>query len=152
MSTASLLAIRKGTTYLQSPLDDLYSFFWTAVWATLFNPKGARSTDEILWREDMRGTYSVRDAIATEMRDKAIVASAEHSRIVTDMLPIFGDWWIALDAMRVEWLKFAVHAPTAENESSRFYLPQFNTFAHRGVVKFAQIVHKHQHHLQKYVA
>ncbi|KAJ7364143.1 hypothetical protein DFH08DRAFT_267263 [Mycena albidolilacea] len=54
MSLSLHRAMTYSTDYLQSPVDDIESFFWLACWAVLFNNRShnqKRSTMEIEWQE-----------------------------------------------------------------------------------------------------
>ncbi|KAJ7499360.1 hypothetical protein FB451DRAFT_1073565, partial [Mycena latifolia] len=52
MSLALQDATIHGTPYVQSPIDDIESFFWLAFWAVLFNTHNQnRSSNELNWRK-----------------------------------------------------------------------------------------------------
>lgn len=45
MSDDLLSAAEYGDDYLQSPVDDLFSFYYTMQWATVFHDQGFASKD-----------------------------------------------------------------------------------------------------------
>ncbi|KAJ7479312.1 hypothetical protein B0H11DRAFT_2280857 [Mycena galericulata] len=109
MSVRLREAFSASERYLQSPLDDLWAFFYTAVWATVFHAHRPStevlpmSSQEITWRLNLRS----RSADEREGTVKRIVQVKDFEEQLPSMLramaPVFKDWQSALDRMQDAW-------------------------------------------------
>ncbi|KAF8308290.1 uncharacterized protein EI90DRAFT_1861699 [Cantharellus anzutake] len=92
MSPGVHLAIEKKTPYLHSPLDEMFSFFYVALWATFWNIEKGHTPDEDLWRDGLRSKE--RDArVVGLLVERFTEASQTYAPIAAGMLPVLGDWW-----------------------------------------------------------
>ncbi|KAJ7692357.1 hypothetical protein B0H14DRAFT_3175422 [Mycena olivaceomarginata] len=94
MSLALHRAMDDDQPYIHSPVDDIQSFFWLAVWAVLFNSRSQkRSRSELNWGQNLRS--GVR-AVKSDFVDELITTPHSlrgHSPIGTQMFPLLQDWW-----------------------------------------------------------
>lgn len=69
MSQALYAAMSHGWPYLQSPVDDLHSFFWVALWTVIYNIHNEEhvSEDERGWQMDLTGSIRTRALVATKI-------------------------------------------------------------------------------------
>ncbi|KAJ6605015.1 hypothetical protein B0H10DRAFT_2229227 [Mycena sp. CBHHK59/15] len=142
-------------TYLctppQSPLDDLWAFFYTAVGATLFHARRPStevlpmSSQEITWRLHLRS----RSADECEGAIKRIVQVKDFQKQFPPMLramaPVFKDWLSALDRMEDAWTDRQHKASTTGGVG----LPDFNHLAYSGVQDFIRIFTNHRERLAR---
>lgn len=140
MSYAAESAARIRTrSYLQSPLDDLESFYWVALWAVLFNVNNQkqRSPSENYWQRalvDPGHRYSVPRFPGYHPTDP------ELSPILQDWIPILRNWNRSIDAIQMSFLEVP---DSSEGTDGRFYFPEFHRFALRGVAEVLEILCKH---------
>ncbi|KAJ7364142.1 hypothetical protein DFH08DRAFT_267247 [Mycena albidolilacea] len=101
MSIGLHRAMTDGTEYLQSPVDDIESFFWLACWAVLFNNHNEkRSTKEIQWQKYLRSAdYKSARSLSKLMlvtdlaRPSTIKERRERSPILTEFHPLLKTCW-----------------------------------------------------------
>ena len=75
--------------YLQSPVDDLESFYHVFVWAILHNEhsQNALSTRERTYRDNLSGPVEYRSAAQIDLRERLPVAP-----IVSQLQDVMIDW------------------------------------------------------------
>ncbi|KAK6988837.1 hypothetical protein R3P38DRAFT_3442984 [Favolaschia claudopus] len=111
MSVRLRAALDASQPYLQSPLDDLWAFFYTTVWATLFHAQRPSmdllplSSQELAWRLHI-------------FKDSSL-------RYFEPMAPVLKDWHSALDQMDDVWTARQYQASTTGGVG----LPDFNHLA-----------------------
>ena len=86
MSSNIRSALEGRKTYLQSPIDDLESFYHVFVWAILHNVRAqSLLTDgELKYKRMLSGTWSDRDSAQNGMRDER--ATRVIGKVVQDLL------------------------------------------------------------------
>ena len=86
MSTNVRIALGRGHAYLQSPIDDLESFYHVFVWAILHNVRAqSLLTDgELKYKRMLSGTWADRDSAQNGMRDER--ATRVIGSVVQDLL------------------------------------------------------------------
>ncbi|KAJ7883666.1 hypothetical protein B0H14DRAFT_3857259 [Mycena olivaceomarginata] len=149
MSVRLREAFSASEPYLQSPLDDLWAFFYTAVWATLFHARRPStevlpmSSQEMTWRLHLRS----RSADEREGTIKRIVQVKDFQKQFPPMLramaPVLKDWLSALDQLEDAWTDRQHKASTTGGVG----LPDFNHLAYSGVQDFIHIFTNHRERL-----
>ena len=86
MSSRIRRALEDRTTYLQSPIDDLESFYHVFVWAILHNVRAqSLLTDgELKHKRKLSGTLAERDRAQKQLRDER--ATRVIGSVVQDLL------------------------------------------------------------------
>lgn len=104
MSNGLRNASNSGEPYLQSPLDDIESFFWVSVWAAAYNLKHSHqlSRNELLWREELSGSVSERRGAAMQLLE---VEGSEGSPILVHFRRFIRALDQKLRNLRVKWEK-----------------------------------------------
>ncbi|KAJ7666541.1 hypothetical protein B0H17DRAFT_1336278 [Mycena rosella] len=150
MSMALQNANNNDTPYIQSPLDDIESFFWLALWAVLFDIHNKdRSSTEIRWRRRLHtGDYLAKSGLLNEM--EMGLEDNEHSVIFRELFPLLEEWWPAQLALRKEWRAVTRQVPPSPSERAPFYLHHFHLYAMRGVRDVLALVERHQKRLRAY--
>ncbi|KAJ7224247.1 hypothetical protein GGX14DRAFT_649174 [Mycena pura] len=144
MSLALHRAMDQDKPYIHSPIDDIQSFFWLAVWAVLFNSRPQRrSQSELIWGQNLRsgdrgGKTDFVDALTLE-------AKQGHSPIGNELFPFLQDWWERQRKLAMDWhgnvVAEAAKIPEHEVDNIRsFYLHHFHLYALRGVKEFLDLV------------
>ncbi|KAG6851996.1 hypothetical protein C0991_004335, partial [Blastosporella zonata] len=106
MSTAARMAFEGGRAYVQSPIDDMESFYWTAVWATLNNTKSLSTSDkEEDWKRWLATSNSDRRAVTQEIKQVAFSNKSrrECSPFLAVMAPMLQKWWELLEKTKFQW-------------------------------------------------
>jgi hypothetical protein len=148
-------AMIEDTEYLQSPLDDLESFFWLACWAVLFNDCKAnekRSKVETKWQQSLRNADS--DAKRSFVgRLTETTPSNGWSQILTEFHPLLRAWWGVRIELQEDW-KITVTDEVLEKMSctsrKQFLLYHFHRFALAGVKKVLSVLALHHVRLRGY--
>ncbi|KAI0744468.1 hypothetical protein C8Q76DRAFT_851494 [Earliella scabrosa] len=144
MSTRLREAMEKGKPYLQSPVDDLQSFWWATLWAAVYNPL-CPPTDRTL--EDWRGWLGsddrtkVRDAV----RDIGTLEDMEVG-LVKAILPLLRKWHGSLDQLWVDLKRAVARVGEAEEAERKRLL--FYRFAYRGVTEFVTLLGEQRESIQ----
>uniref|UniRef100_A0A0W0GDN9 Fungal-type protein kinase domain-containing protein n=1 Tax=Moniliophthora roreri TaxID=221103 RepID=A0A0W0GDN9_MONRR len=135
---------RSDDQYLQSPVDDLHSFFWVTLWAVMFNGLNCtRSTTEKFWQGNLVGSAASKLSVPHELRP-----STGNSPITEQMKPLLRDWYNAMQGLNDDWS--VVSRLPDGIEAREWYLPHFHHFAFRGVVETLELMLKHHSTLLKY--
>ncbi|KAF9788657.1 hypothetical protein BJ322DRAFT_1050312 [Thelephora terrestris] len=125
--------------YLHSPVDDLESFFWVALWSVVFNEKSGKK-----W--DVEGR--VREALIYTNKRLAIdrflwLEIEERRNQVTQRFQAFiEDWWEKVELLHKQWRK-EVLVKRPRDADAKYYLPHFHRFALRGVVNVLEVLDQH---------
>lgn len=156
MSLTLHRAMDQDQPYIHSPVDDIQSFFWLAVWAVLFNSKPqTRSRLELTWGQNLRSGVRVVKSDFTHELMTTNHSRSGHSPIGTQMFPLLQDWWRRQRDLGVEWRRNVVaeaaKIPEHEVDNIRcFYLHHFHLYALRGVKEFLDLVVRDRETLKAY--
>ncbi|KAJ7726196.1 hypothetical protein B0H14DRAFT_2410483, partial [Mycena olivaceomarginata] len=106
MSVRLRAAFSASEPYLQSPLDDLWAFFYTAVWATLFHARRPRtdvlpiSSQEMEWGLQLRS----RSAAEREGTIRAIVKVQDFQTQFPPMLRAMAPLLKTGSRLLIKWM------------------------------------------------
>ncbi|KAJ6543851.1 hypothetical protein B0H19DRAFT_1308661 [Mycena capillaripes] len=153
MSLQLQSAMETNATYIQSPIDDIQSFFWLAVWAVLFNDKLQEpSSKEAQWRSSLiSGDYEKKATFTSELA--ASDFERGYSAVGTQLLPILQLWWSNLQTLFRDWrrvLNKVEYNEISQQEVSNFYKHHFHLYALRGVKEFLVLVDQNRETLMGY--
>ncbi|KAL0060319.1 hypothetical protein AAF712_012885 [Marasmius tenuissimus] len=158
MASGMRCAIDKREPYIHSPTDDLLSFMWCLVWATLYNdanPASSAFSEEDYWRESIRGAYEQRDRVLAQMKHSIEVncVAANNARDLSPrvllLAPIILSLWEKLDRRRANW-EGAGHRirVTPSCPSPDEFLMNSHVHAFHGVADFLETVRDHLEQLR----
>ncbi|KAH8826852.1 hypothetical protein DL96DRAFT_1604547 [Flagelloscypha sp. PMI_526] len=121
-----------GLPYVQSPLDDLWAFFYAMAWGTLFNHRiqSELSTQERAWQRQIRGTRSERDGVVTRMCRKSLKWPA----ILQSMSLVLREWRSRLRYWTRVFQLLEAHVG----------LQNYEFVAHQGAVDLMEIMSKYE--------
>ncbi|KAG6849560.1 hypothetical protein C0991_011346 [Blastosporella zonata] len=109
MSTAARIAFEGRRAYVQSPIDDMESFYWTAVWATLNNTKSLSTSEEEgdwkRWLDDSGAHARIAVTLEIEKLASLDLPERECSPFLAVMAPMLQKWWELLKNMNVKWTR-----------------------------------------------
>ncbi|KAF9788668.1 hypothetical protein BJ322DRAFT_1183683 [Thelephora terrestris] len=131
--------LRARGEYLHSPVDDLESFFWVALWSVVFNERSG---------EEFKVEEPVRQALLRNDKDDAIhqFLHLEINKLRTQVTQRFQafieDWWEKVELLHKQWRK-EVFVKTPSDADAEYYLPHFHRFALRGVVNVLEVLDRH---------
>ena len=105
MSDDILNAVEYRHNYLQSPVDDLFSFYYTMQWAAVFRNQEFAAKDipfelKIL-REKLLGNN--RSATTLQITAPSLLFSHEYGLVVAKCHPVLRAWYLELQSLRVDW-------------------------------------------------
>jgi len=145
MSRSLRKAVNNSEPYIQSPVDEMHSFLWTAMWATLFNVKHlGKSSDEVEWRDCLRGDIDKRESVAVDILVGKVQRNNEYSPLLRSMIPVLKGWRDKLFSLDDDW--DLMWGQQGSDPVSKKLL--FHRFAFRGVMDFVGVVMNEREALQ----
>ncbi|KAJ7179531.1 hypothetical protein C8R46DRAFT_1074014 [Mycena filopes] len=145
-------AIQDGdTSYIQSPVDDIQSFFWTAVWAVLFNVRNQeRSPEEIKWQRSLEDAELSKKTNFVDWLGETFKFK-DYSPVSVQLLPLLREWWELQKSLSKDWSKARSSIEDLSDDLQRqCYLHSFHLFALRGVKEYLALAEKYRPILQAY--
>ncbi|KAJ7818263.1 hypothetical protein B0H14DRAFT_2373395 [Mycena olivaceomarginata] len=146
-------AMAENGKYLQSPLDDIESFFWLACWAVLFNDRNEnkqRSQIETKWQESLlSGDPDIKRSFVGRLAE--IAPSNSWSQILREFHPLFKAWWAVRSELQQRWTPLVeeqVLQEMASDYRKQYLLYHFHHFALEGVKGFLSVAAQHHARLQ----
>ena len=133
MSRALLVA--EGD-YLHSPVDDLESFFWVAIWSVLFNMVSGEK-----WDAEQR----TKDALLKNQEGHAmtlfglLIYDEQRNNVTRCFQNLIRDWWKKVRDTNDTWRDVA---STLSNDAKQFQL-KFHQFALQGVLDVLEVLERH---------
>ena len=146
MSDDILTAAEYGRDYLQSPVDDLYSFYYTMQWAAVFHDQEFAAEDipfelKIL-REKLLGTQMDRSFATSKITAPLSRTPLEYGSVLSTCQPVLRAWYLELQNLEVDW-NTCQSKLRGQKTKAEIYISLFSTFALKGVAALAELVHKH---------
>jgi hypothetical protein len=137
-----------GSPYVQSPIDDIESFFWVALWAVLFNKQvHNRVAVELEWREKLEhADPAFKALLLLELEEitQRQLDSTLFSSISRQLLPFLQAWLCKLRTLKAEWVEISDRAEDVQlSDLPDFYIKHFHVFALRGVKLVLGVLNEH---------
>ena len=146
MSDDILKAEEYGDDYLQSPVDDLYSYYYTMQWAAVFHDQGLAAKDAPIQLKRLREYFlksrHERSSATLEIISPSSLDPLEYGSVLAHCQPILRAWYLELQGLKDDWKKCQSKLRGQETKAEN-YIPLFSTYAARGVATLADIVHKY---------
>ena len=144
MSDGLLTAATYSRDYLQSPIDDLFSFYHTLQWAAIFHNQefvGKKVPFELqLLRRSLLGDQNSRSFATSKITDRSTLRPSDYGSVVTNCQPLLRAWNSELQDIRADWME-CQYALERQKTVAEIYVSLFTTFAVRGVAALAELVH-----------
>ena len=147
MSDDLLRATELNLSYLQSPVDDLFSLYYTIQWAAIFHNRGFATDRDIpillrALREDISGDQRARATI--QVVNSGAPRVREYGHFLADCYPFLRDWYSSLRVLLIKWKECQDELETLEAKNTGlFYTSLFSSFAVQGVAQLAELVYQH---------
>lgn len=150
MSLRLLEAMENNSSLLQSPLDDLWSFFWTALWATLTNRHHPNQTDmEKNWRLQLCAGGAFREKVAALIKMNSTLEKKQgYSPILRQMAPLLRRWYTSLNEMGPRWTE-ELDTVEEKGNADAGALMLFHKFAYGGMLDIVRMISEHIQLLRK---
>ncbi|RPD55403.1 hypothetical protein L226DRAFT_538241 [Lentinus tigrinus ALCF2SS1-7] len=149
MSVFVRKAMEKKVSYLQNPIDDLLSFWYTVLWATLFNPDVLKDVhDSTLvnqvkkWRKAIAGTTEERESVVSNLTFGRLASSA-HSVLLKVMASLLVKWFTSLAQLGEQFLQAFKGCTEPRQKLLVFY-----RFTYEGVAEYVELLHERRGTLQ----
>jgi hypothetical protein len=144
MSDSLLKSARLNKKYLQSPIDDLWSFYYVAQWAAVYNDTMFSDSKSI-----PADLSELRDFIAGDQRalgEKTVTGPtlkpSEYGQFLVNCSPILREWVSKLNQLTSDWEQEDVASITNGDRYSTLY-PCFCQYTDRGVLDLVQLVQQY---------
>ena len=103
-----LESIQLGTPYLQSPVDDFFSFFFTAQWAAIFNDVKLEAGGEVpvtlaSWRTKVGEGKDPRDGVSMKIMKPKDLKKQYHGSFMCEVQPFLRHWRTKLGFLNRDW-------------------------------------------------
>ena len=123
---------------MHSPVHDLESCFWVALWSVFLNKQheGSLSPTELKIRGDLIKGFKDQAAMGL-----LCLPQTHCTDVMKCFHPVLQDWWYNVMAMRVKWRTIAERAPADAGEE--YYLPHFHLSALQGAVDILEVMSKY---------
>ena len=156
MSTNVREALEDGAIYLQSPIDDLESFYHVFVWAILYNEWSQESLvdEERKYRDMLSGSWAARD-----FAERRLVLIVSPSAIVSQLEGLIKAWDKTQDEFqnkRVGIERIFRHLVAKGSigqggiTEQAFRKWAWNLIAFEGVQRILDVIYGHKEDLVKY--
>src|SRR5277367_4041848 len=108
MSDDLLTATERNRPYLQTPVDDLFSLYYTMQWAAVFHNQEFSAGKDIpsdlrALRKEVSGNRSERASATTEIALSTELEVDEYGQFLVDCHPFMRDWHLSLVTLRNNW-------------------------------------------------
>ena len=141
--------LRSPHDYLHSPVDDLFSFYYTTQWAVAFNDgaSGGRYQGNEIERFREMITGELRSLATSNVRDSA---RAKYGPFFNQSLALLSPWIAKLFGLQRDWDSVMDEAEGLKGVERGEYLGQkFLIYGYRGVEEYFKLLHEHSATLQK---
>ena len=149
MSDELLRAMELEVGYLQSPVDDLFSFYFTMQWAAAFNNTKFSNAETIPldldWiRQGLSGSCAERSLATHKIIDPAKLKEDRYGQFLVGCHPFLRSWYSSLLGLNDEFQECHSQLQESNLESENdAYTALFLRFAVQGVAQLAQLVHSY---------
>jgi hypothetical protein len=146
MSDGLLKSARLNKSYLQSPIDDLWSFYYVAQWAAVYNDTMYSDPKSI-----PADLSELRDFIAGDQRARALgrqtvtgptLDPCEYGQFLVNCSPFLREWELKLNQLTSDWRRDNVASITNGDRYTSHY-PYFRRYTDRGVLELVQLIQQH---------
>ena len=148
MSDHLLEAMELGVDYLQSPVDDLFSFYFTMQWAAAFNKNEFTAKAIPLHldylRQGLSGNKDSRSSATNKITHPAKFQEDRYGQFLVSCHPFLRSWYWSIQALNDEFQECRSQLQKSKLESeSDAYTALFSIFALKGVTQLAELVHSY---------
>lgn len=145
MSDDMLEAAKLDMPYLQSPVDDLWSFYYVAQWAAVFNNTNFPGDTPVPiklaeLRRLIAGSQADR-ALGTRKVTRPALDQIEYGQFLADSYCILREWEFKLNQLTADWSTTKFDHLTADLYDKCY--PCFRNFTDRGVLELIQLAQQH---------
>ena len=144
MSDGLLIAATYSRDYLQSPVDDLYSFYHTLQWAAIFHNQefvAKKVPFELqLLRKSLLGDQNSRSFATSKITALLPLTPLKYGSVLAICQPVLRAWDLELQRLEIDWTNCQL-ALERQKTVAEIYVSLFTTFAVRGVAALAELVH-----------
>ena len=142
--------------YLQSPIDDLESFYHVFVWAIMHNEDSqeALSRHELMYKDKLSGLVDSRTAAQIDLRENLPVAP-----IVSQLQDVMIDWHKTRVELQRKYDVIVSKYPQlvanksieqGNNPEQVFWKWIWNLIAYEGVQRIVEVIYSHRDELTTY--
>jgi len=151
--SSELRALRVPLPYLHSPMDDLYSFYYTVQWAAAFNDGASgRKHDGVEirhFRDMLVGDRRAEAVGVVQVMVPFLAAARGYGPFFSQSLALLAPWWDRLVVLNRDWMYMMIGAEELKDEDKEKHLGlNFLIFGYRGVGEYFKLVYEHRESLQ----
>lgn len=126
--------------YLQTPVDDMESFLWVAIWVALYNKTVEVAKLPLIerqWRRSISSDTTSREGVATEVGNPIHRLRGEKfNKILKDMGEFLGEWYEEAKKVRYEWTKLSLEIEHGIVTGDIPLILHFDYFAYKAALAF----------------
>ncbi|KIY62848.1 hypothetical protein CYLTODRAFT_494370 [Cylindrobasidium torrendii FP15055 ss-10] len=132
--------------YAHGPLDDLHSFFWTTLWATLNNKNQIQTARVVGWQCDLRGTWKERGSVMDTYSNCNMNSS--YGPMIISMQSFLGAWRSKMDNLLKEGHVKAAELSKSAETLGEDMLNLYKYLALRGITEYFELVLEYEEPLR----
>jgi hypothetical protein len=141
MSTDLLTALNRKEPYLQSPVDDLWSFFYVGQWAAANNDdpkKPPKYLPEL--RNNLISSLNDRTAATTIVTGRRKLKASDYGAFLANSRSVLAPWHSQLEELSIAWENDTCDfPPEIEGRYERYY-PLFKKYTRKAVLEYLRLV------------
>jgi hypothetical protein len=146
MSDDILVAAQYRRDYLQSYVDDLFSFYYTMQWAAVFTIRSSLLKIFLWISKYCARTFWELERIDLSPPNEVLFfkfSPREYGSILADYQPVLRDWYVELQSLKADWKNCQLEQK-GKKTNAEIYIPLFSTLALlKGVATLAEVVYRH---------
>jgi hypothetical protein len=142
MSRDLLNALLEDEPYLQTPVDDLWSFYYVGQWAATYNTMSLDTKKLLRLREDLTGNLKDRGDATTTVTDPRGLQASDYGTFLANSHSVLVAWHSRLNDLSLAWYKDTVNLQPAPEDRYNAYYPLFKDYTQRGVLEYLRLLVK----------
>jgi hypothetical protein len=138
-------AININRPYLQTPVDDLWSFYYVGQWAAAYSSKflDPEKLSELLLRlrNNLAGSlYQRGHATGTVTDSEVQLLASDYGTFLVESQSLLAPWYSKLKRLSANWTnKMRSFTPAPEDRYKEYY-PLFKEYTRKGVVEYLRLL------------
>jgi len=122
MSRGLILAACENEPYLQSPVDDLFSYFFVSLWAVIYHREDSLGAPAGLTRlrESLIRSTDSRTAATSDVASHTKLKVDRYGQFLVSCQPFLKEWYDKLDMLRAKWMELLDSDPSKDTLAESF--------------------------------
>jgi hypothetical protein len=142
MSTDLLNALIDEEPYLQTPIDDLWSFYYVGQWAATYNNESLDTKKILRLRKNLVGTLNDREAATIKVTSRRGLKASDYGTFLANSQSVLAPWYSQLEELSIAWEKDTGDLKPETEDRYEVYYTLFKEYTKRGVLEYLRLLVK----------